>query len=122
MKQLFVAAIVLQLIVEFGVGVGMVFVPHVAVPDAPQSEIFLLMNQGFIALAMGVVTAMLWVRRNSPPVLAFGIALFTIYHGLVTLSGLVTTLMGNDFGPFVIHLVLAVMFAVLWLGRTRIAF
>jgi len=90
--------------------------------DATITEIYQLRNQGFIALAMGVATVMLWFQRKSQEVIGFATAYFAIYHILITLSGTINATMGFDFTPMMLHVVFGVIFLILWVKRGQLEF
>lgn len=122
MGNFFIVVLFAQIVIQTAVGLLIVVAPKAALPEAAMSEIYLLINQGFIALAMAVVSVVLWVQRKNPAVVGFGVALFAIYHSMVSLSGLFTTAMGNNFDPFWIHVVLGGCFWILWAKRNRLVF
>ena len=122
MGKFFIAVLFSQMVIQTVVGLLIILAPKAALPEAAMSEIYLLINQGFIALAMAVVSVVLWVQRENPAVVGFATVLFAIYHSMITLSGIVTTAMGNNFGPFWIHVVLGGCFWILWARRSRLAF
>ena len=122
MKKLFILALVLQGLVETVVGLLMVTTPGSFAPDAVLTELFQYRNQGFIALSIGVATLMLWFQRGNAAVIGFAAGYFVVYHMLVTASGAINATMGFDFAPMMLHVVLGLLFLVVWLRREQIAF
>ena len=122
MKTFFMAALFLQFLIEIFVGVFMVLFAESTAPDAAMSEIFQLRNQGFIAISIGIATAMLWFQRKSPEVVGFATGFFVIYHTLVSMSGAINSTMGYDFSPMMLHVILALTFLALWVKRSSLRF
>lgn len=121
MKHFFIAAVALQFVVEIVVGVTMVVAPGSMAPDAAVSEIWQLRNQGFVAISIGIATGMLWFQRRSPEVIAFASAFFVVYHLLVTVSGAINSMAGFNFAPMMLHVVLGLVFLLVWLKRGQLA-
>ena len=121
MEKFFIAALIIQFLVEVLVGITMVVAPGSMVPDAAVTETWQLRNQGFVAISIGLATLMLWFQRGSPEVIAFASGFFVIYHFLVSASGAINSTMGFDFAPMMLHVVLGLVFLVVWMKRKTIS-
>ena len=121
MKKFFIVVLALHVLVEGLVGATMAFSPQTLAPEAAKTELFALTALGFAALTMVSVVFWLWPYRRNLVALTIAVGTLATFHTAVSLSAALTSTMGNDFKPYILHVVFAVCFWILWARRRQLA-
>ncbi len=116
MKVLLIAALVANLLLETMAALSLIGGPGGLSAAGTGGQ--WSMHYGFAALAIASVSVWTWFQRSQAAALTVALGTLLVFH-----SGLAVSLAaaGDQQGGMVAHIVLAVLFAVLFAGRSKLA-
>lgn len=116
MKIFFVSVLVLNLLFEGAAAAALIFGPEGAFSGIHPEGGMWAMNYGFAAAAVASAVFWIWPYRTDARAVGVLLGFLITFHVLLSIS---LAIPGNQFGPTMIHALMAVLCLILFTQRGR---